>query len=221
MSGAGSDGPACPHPLEGWESKGQGPTDTILAKNRNQAHPFCASGGLLIVTSMMTPQERRLADPGAAIEAHRAPLWRYLRVLGADDATADDLVQETFLVALQRRNFDTSDPLATFAFLRTTARHRWLKSRRCLLTRREVEHADDIWDQHCGSGDGSDYVDALRHCVGELPSRSRDLLEATYEDRIGRTEAARTFGMSENGIKSALRRLRSALHDCIERRRSQ
>ena len=173
------------------------------------------------MTSMMTPQERTTADSRAAIESHRAPLWRYLRVLGADDATADDLVQEAFLVALQRPDFDASDQLASFAFLRTTARHRWLKSRRCQMTRREVAHADEVWDEQCGDGHGSGYVDALRDCVGELPQRSRELLEVTYEDRIGRGETARVFGMTENGIKSALRRLRSALHDCIERRRNQ
>lgn len=166
---------------------------------------------------MTIPRERDAAL-GAAVEAHRPALWRYLRVLGADDATADDLVQETFLVALQRPDFDPSSAAGTFAFLRTTARYRWLKSRRGKATRREVEHADEVWDQHCG-GDGSDYLDALRRCVDELPERSRSLLEATYDDRAGRRETAARFGMTENGIKSALRRLRSALHDCIERRR--
>lgn len=170
---------------------------------------------------MMTPQERIPASSGKAIETHRAPLWRYLRVLGADGATADDLVQETFLVALQRPDFDASEQLATFAFLRTTARHCWLKSRRCRVTRREVDHADEVWDQQCGNGHGSDYIEALRECVGELPQRSRELLEVTYEDRVGRSAAALAFGMTENGIKSALRRLRSALQDCIERRRGQ
>jgi len=159
-------------------------------------------------------------DPGAAVERHRAALWRYLRVLGADDATADDLVQEAFVVALERPEFDASNAAATFAFLRTTARHRWLKSCRSAMTRREVEHADEVWDQNC-QGDGGDYVAALRQCVDAMPERSRELLEATYHDRLGRSETARTFGMSENGIKSALRRLRAALHECIERRRSE
>lgn len=169
---------------------------------------------------MTTPRECRPVDLGAAVERHRAALWRYLRVLGADGATADDLVQESFLVALERPDFDASNPAATFAFLRTTARHRWLKSRRSNATRREVEHADEVWDQHC-DGDGGDYVAALRMCVDAMSARSRELLEATYHDRLGRAETARTFGMTENGIKSALRRLRASLHECIERRRSE
>jgi RNA polymerase sigma-70 factor (ECF subfamily) len=152
-----------------------------------------------------------------ALAEHRRGLWRYLRVLGCDDATADDLVQEVFVVALRRAGFDASDPAAAFAFLRTTARHLWLKSRRRRVAEREVEEGDRVWDARC-DGDGGSYVAALRHCVGTLPERSRSLLEATYRDGDGRAAAAQRFAMSADGIKSALRRLRAFLHDCIAQR---
>jgi RNA polymerase sigma-70 factor (ECF subfamily) len=110
-------------------------------------------------------------------------------------------------------------PDAVFGFLRTTARHLWLKSRRRRMAEREVDEADRVWAARCGCGDGEDYVEALRECVGALPQRSRDLLAATYGERAGRAASAGRFGMSQDGIKSALRRLRTLLHDCIERRR--
>ncbi|MCK5944874.1 MAG: hypothetical protein KAI24_22995, partial [Planctomycetes bacterium] len=135
---------------------------------------------------MSHPPDRAAERLATAIERHRAALWRYLRVLGADDATADDLVQEAFVVALQRPGFDASTPAATFAFLRTTARHRWLKSQRRRVTRREVAHADELWQQQCGDDGVDDYLEALRACVDELPARSRGLLEATYRDGAGR-----------------------------------
>jgi len=157
-----------------------------------------------------------------ALAAHRAALWRYLRTLGADAATADDLVQESFVVALRRADFDAHAPQAAFAFLRTTARHLWLKSRRRRadgrLGEREVEAADRVWDARCGDGNGDGYVAALRECLGELPERSRALLEATYGEQRSRTASAQALGMSADGIKSALRRLRAFLHDCIARR---
>lgn len=171
---------------------------------------------------MTIPDQRATAnDVGAALERHRAALWRYLRVLGADDASADDLVQEAFVVALERPGFDASSPAAAFSFLRTTARHRWLKSQRCRMTRREVEHADELWQQQCGDDGADDYVDALRACIDELPERSRRLLHRTYHEGAGRAASARQLGISEHGVKSALRRLRSALHACIERRRNR
>lgn len=157
---------------------------------------------------------------GAGAADLRAALWRYARVLGADAATADDLVQEAFVVALRRPDFDAGVRGAAFVFLRTTARHLWLKSLRRRTSEREVDEADRVWDARCGAGDGvgDDYVAALRRCVAELPERSRSLLEATYGERRGRAASAAAFGLSEDGIKSALRRLRTALHDCITRR---
>jgi hypothetical protein len=66
-----------------------------------------------------------LMAPPVLLEAlfarFRPALWRYLRVLGCEPALADDLVQEVFVVVLQRPQFDGSKPGAAFAFLRTTA----------------------------------------------------------------------------------------------------
>ncbi|HEX5050302.1 MAG TPA: sigma factor [Planctomycetota bacterium] len=164
--------------------------------------------------SPSTPPASSLETDAASL---RAALWRYLRVLGADAATADDLVQEAFVVALRRRDFDASVTAATFAFLRTTARHLWLKSRRSRPPQRDVDEADRVWDAQCSDG-GGDYVDALRRCLAGLPERSRLLLEATYAERRGRTASAAALGIGSQGIKSALRRLRTFLHGCIERR---
>ncbi len=168
------------------------------------------------VTSRSEPTDRR--DLAAGIDDLRPALWRYLRVLGADAATADDLVQDAFVVALRRPDFDASVRGAAFVFLRTTARHLWLKSLRRRVDEREIDEADRVWDARCGDGAGDDYVTALRACVAELPERSRALLEATYGERRGRAASAVALGLTADGIKSALRRLRAALHDCITRR---
>ena len=63
-----------------------------------------------------------------------------------------------------------------------------------------------------------DYVDALQKCLATLPARSRQLLQSTYADGVGRAAAAKQIGMGLEGIKSALRRLRAWLHDCITQR---
>jgi RNA polymerase sigma-70 factor, ECF subfamily len=157
-------------------------------------------------------------DLTATAASMRPALWRYLRVLGADAATADDLVQEAFVVMLQRQRFDGSVPGAVFTFLRSTARHLWLRSRQRSSSDREVDAADAVWTARCGDGPGDDYVDALRTCMAQLPERSRELLAATYGDGAGRAEAGAHIGIGRDGVKSALRRLRTFLHDCITRR---
>lgn len=166
-------------------------------------------------------------DPrlGPLVERQRPALWRYARTLGADREAADDLVQEAVLVALRRPGFDAGAPGGVFAFLRATVRHLWLRSRRVsgvdgAAREREVADADRVWDERCagGGGNGDDYVEALRACVAALPERSRELLRATYADGDGRAAAARRLGIGNDGVKSALRRLRAFLHDCIRAR---
>ncbi|MBL8754975.1 MAG: sigma-70 family RNA polymerase sigma factor [Planctomycetes bacterium] len=159
-----------------------------------------------------------LAGFAALAERLRPALWRYARVLGADAASADDLVQEAFAVALQRAGFDASAPGAVFTFLRTTCRNLWLRSRRRTNSERDVAEADAVWAQNCGDGAGDDYVDALRACLDRLPARSQALLAATYGDGHGRQASGAAFGLSRDGVKSALRRLRTFLHDCIRSR---
>lgn len=173
----------------------------------------------------MTDTAPAAADPrfAAAVERQRAALWRYARVLGAAPADADDLVQDAVLVALRRPGFDAESPAGVFAFLRTTVRQLWLRSRRrCLggVAAVEIVEADRLWDERCGGGDGTgdDYLRALRACVATLPPRSRELLCATYADGEGRAAAAARIGIGIHGVKSALRRLRAFLHDCIRAR---
>ena len=148
----------------------------------------------------------------------RTALCRYLRVLGAAEADADDLVQEACVVALQRPDFDASSPAGVFAFLRTTARHLLLRSRRSPVDEQELDEADAVWDARCHDGSGDDYVAALRQCVADLPARSRELLAATYGDGLGSPAAGARVGLGVDGVKSALRRLRARLFDCITKR---
>ncbi|MCA8973373.1 MAG: sigma-70 family RNA polymerase sigma factor [Planctomycetes bacterium] len=163
------------------------------------------------------PSPTRL--PAADTARLRAALWRYLRVLGASASDADDLAQEAFMVALRRPDFEAGSAAAVFTFLRTTARHLWLRSRHRHIDERQIAEADAIWDRRCGSdGSGDDYLEALRACVDALPARSRQLLQATYGEGEGRQRAGTRLGIGSHGVKSALRRLRAALHDCIQRR---
>lgn len=158
------------------------------------------------------------AELGGLLARLRDGLWRYLCTLGADAATADDLVQEAILVVLRRPEFRAEAPAAVFAFLRTTARQLWQRRGPRGVTLQQLDEADAVWQQRCGDGVGGDYVDALRHCVEALPARSRALLDAVYRDGDGREAAGTALGIGAHGVKSALRRLRAALFDCIQRR---
>ena len=59
--------------------------------------------------------------PAELIARHQNGIWRYLRMLGCDSSTADDLTQETFLRVLRRDNFVQHSDAATSSYLRRTA----------------------------------------------------------------------------------------------------
>ncbi|MBL8755861.1 MAG: sigma-70 family RNA polymerase sigma factor [Planctomycetes bacterium] len=149
------------------------------------------------------------------VERHRPALARYLRVLGARPDELDDLLQEAFVVLLDREFVFAGDGQAR-TFLRATARNLFLRRHRDQLP--QVEAAELVWDRRCGDDDGDGYVDALRQCLQALPARSRTLVLECHEPDAVRGEVAQRFGLSVEGVKTALRRLRATLRQCIERR---
>jgi RNA polymerase sigma-70 factor, ECF subfamily len=153
----------------------------------------------------------------AAFDVHLPMLRRYLQTLGVRPDRVDDLVQETLVVALQKQIEDRG-AWAAAAWLRGVARNLLLRERRSAAQRREVELADEVWNEQCGDGDGGELVEALRECVRQLPARSRALLQQAYGEGGGRVELGRAFGLVADGVKTALRRLRAALKDCMHRR---
>jgi len=154
----------------------------------------------------------------ALVRRHQAGLWRFVRALGCDDREAEEVVQDTFVAVLQRP-FGEIDERATAAYLRTAAKHRLWKTRR----RRQgmatvaIDAIEAAFVAECEDG-GDLKVGALRACVDSLDERARELIDAHYRDNLSRAQLAGKFAMSEDGIKSWLRRVRAALRVCVERR---
>lgn len=144
-------------------------------------------------------------------------LRRYLATLGAADHRIDDLIQEAFATAIQKAVEDRGrGALATW--LRRAVRNILLRERRSTAARREVELAHEVWVEECGEADAQEQIDHLRHCLRTLPARSRALLHHAYARGDSRAEIATGFNLTEDGVKTALRRLRSRLRECLERR---
>jgi RNA polymerase sigma-70 factor (ECF subfamily) len=158
-------------------------------------------------------------DLEAIVRQHQRALWRYLRALGAEPATADDLLQDTFLVALRAGLVDRGHA-AVATFLRQTARHLFLRRRRDQGRREEllVELADRLWQDECGRDDGEQWLAALRTCVDALDGRPRDVVKLFYVDGKDRAAVAAALGMQENGVKTLLQRVRAVLRACVEQR---
>jgi RNA polymerase sigma-70 factor (ECF subfamily) len=159
------------------------------------------------------------------VRAYQAGLYRYVRYLGASSSTAEDLVQDAFLVAFRKADGLAGGGEARSAWLRGVARNLFLRHCRrehrnpTLVDAASLEQAEAIWTaEFLRGGDGFDYVEALRECLKALPDDRRHAIDLRYRDRTTRAEMARLLGMTENGVKSLLRRVRRSLADCIRRR---
>jgi RNA polymerase sigma-70 factor (ECF subfamily) len=157
--------------------------------------------------------------PTQLVKDHQAGVWRYLRFLGCDEARSDDLTQETFLAVL-RKPFEYRSPAATARYLRTVARNQMLmsvrKSQRGPEMRR-LEDAEAVWSELSNDG-GGDYLDALDECLENVTDRVREALNQFYRDGRSRRQIATTLEMSEQGVKTLLRRAREQLRRCVEGR---
>ena len=81
-----------------------------------------------------------------------------------------------------------------------------------------LQKAETVWSsEFLRGGDGFDWVEALRVCLEELSEKQRRLVDMRYAEKKSRSEMARLSQMTENGIKSLLRRIRSALGECVKR----
>jgi RNA polymerase sigma-70 factor (ECF subfamily) len=162
----------------------------------------------------------------ALVGIHQAELFRYLLYLGARDrATAEDLVQETFLAAFRSAQAPCpSDERSQAAWLRGIARNLFFahcrKGKKLKpLDNATLQRAEEIWAcEFLGAGDGFDYVEALQGCLKRLSERQRQLLDLRYADEKSRAEMAELLRLTEDGVKIALRRIRALLADCIQQR---
>jgi len=160
------------------------------------------------------------------INEHQTSVYRYLRYLGADAASAEDLTQDTFLAAFKSASVpDTNNVPLRSAWLRGISRNLLLahfrrgRANPVHIDSEYLKQAEDVWSaQLVGDEDGSGYTAALRECLSALPDSDRRLLDLRYAHRKSRAEMANMRKMTPDGIKSQLRRIRSRLAECVRRR---
>jgi len=160
------------------------------------------------------------------ITAHEAEVYRYVKYLGADHALAEDIAQETFLAAYRNTNPPPMEDLSRrAAWLRGIARNKFLthcrqeKRNPLVMNSDALAVAESVWM-------ASDHDDetlqasliALDACLAQLPERTREILRLRYEENRSRDEMAAALALGPEGVKTALRRIRTELAACIEKR---
>jgi len=167
------------------------------------------------------------------IRTHQAMVYRYLRYMGASADVAEDVGQETFLAAYRSPTVPLEDAAEESgrcaAWLRGVALNKLLMHFRKAranpvssdptILEQALEQADHVWaTELLREGDGFDYSEALQLCLAKLQGTQRKVLDMFYGEEFSRAQIAEALNMSEDGIKSLLRRVRGALRHCVNTR---
>jgi RNA polymerase sigma-70 factor (ECF subfamily) len=159
------------------------------------------------------------------VREHADMLAVYLRCSVRDTTLADDLFQETLLVAW--KNLDRFDKDRPFGpWLRGIASKLILAQRRksakgFLLCDRMVL---EVLDRRCESlqkqkGDTFDEkLEGLRECLRELPEPFRQAVEARYSEGVKGESLAKRLDVSLENAKKRLQRGRQKLVDCLRQK---
>jgi RNA polymerase sigma-70 factor, ECF subfamily len=137
-----------------------------------------------------------------------------------DRHQAEDILQDVASVVAE--SFGTFDRRQSFiAWTLGIARNRILKYYRTRSKERAVLSDDALvclgkaLERH--QDDNEDHREALRHCLQQISGRRREVLELRYRDNVKVMDIAEQFHMSPSAVSVMLHRVRTMLHECIER----
>lgn len=201
------------------------PSEKSVAENSASIDPTNAEPiESTSVESKETESESVELGPAELIRRHQQGVWRYLRMLGCDSATADDLTQETFLRVLRREGFVQHSDAATSSYLRRTAYNLLVSMHRKqgrVQTVVEPTILDEVWDRWAGKDlTGNRAVEALRECFSTLSSRAQTALKMRFAQQSSRIEIGDALNISDHGARNLMQRAKQQLRECVELRLS-
>jgi RNA polymerase sigma-70 factor, ECF subfamily len=162
----------------------------------------------------------RAEDFSELFSKYQQRLYLYIHSILPNRADAEDVLQNTNVVVWQKfGQFQPGTDFRAWIFqicyyeickFRSRSRSSGLNFSPELLDELSVEYGrrEDLLEMR---------QEALPGCVEQLPEQDRTLLDAVYGREVGVPCLAEQLGREPTSIYRSLRRIRSWLHDCIER----
>ena len=164
-----------------------------------------------------TANDKELAQ--RVIDSQRS-LYAYILKLTHNSADAKDVLQETNVVLLGKRDeFPTIENFSAWAARIALYQ---VMAYRTRLGRERVAFSDElvrtIAERNVDRIDPDDpRLRKLSYCLDQLPKKDRQLLDLRYTDDLPSRDIAQKVGRTPRAISQALYRIRLTLADCIER----
>jgi len=147
----------------------------------------------------------------------RAYFRRQLARIGRSAADAEDLVQEVLLAIHTRRHtYDPVEPLTPWVY--AIARYKLidhLRRTRASMSNVPIDDAAELVAQEDQGGAESSHD--LGRLLGQLPERTRRVIESVKLEGLSVAETASRYGLSESNVKVSIHRGLRALAAAIAR----
>jgi len=173
----------------------------------------------------MTDNSRHIPDDHALhvqqlFVRHQQTVLGYVLSIEPNFADAQDIVQEVFL-AVSRKAQTWSAGTNFLAWVCTVARYETLHFQRTRARRTARLDKDVIELLYAAEAvDESEWqhrIDALRHCLGCLAPRAKEMVQRRYHGAQMPGQIATAVGWTANAVRVALTRARGVLRECMEK----
>ncbi|MCM8537245.1 MAG: sigma-70 family RNA polymerase sigma factor [Lentisphaeraceae bacterium] len=157
-----------------------------------------------------------------AIQHHRRSLLAYAFTCSRDLSVAEDVVQETCLIAMKKK--DQYEEFIDFgAWLIAIARRVWLQEcdRRRINTKAMTylhDNASIIFTPENFQETWQEEKVALKSCLKKLEAEDQDMLKTHFEHKEKYQSLATRLNCTVASIKVRMFRLRKSLRQCINRK---
>ena len=151
--------------------------------------------------------------------AQRAMLLGYIGSIVRDVHLAEDVFQDTTLVALKKRD-ELADAAGFAPWARRIARLEAMNTlRRIQKAPRTLDDAVlDALEGHWDEAEAGPASAALQTCLQRLPPKSRRMVEFRYREDLSGRDLAEKMAQPLNTVYVTLARIHRALHECMRGR---
>lgn len=153
--------------------------------------------------------------------SHFDSMWRMARALGVPQHLLDDVVQETFLIALRKHDgFEGRSSLRTWLtgiLVRVATKYRRARQMDALTS----EPCDTERQQADAAVAQTQARELLLRLLGELTEKNRQVWVLTEIEKLSAHQIAEALGVSPNTVSSRLRLARKQLERQLTRHKAR
>lgn len=150
-------------------------------------------------------------------EAFHEPLYRFIRRRVADEATAEDLLQDVF-VKIHQHGDTLQDVRRLESWIYQITRHLivdYYRSQSQPLASLDAEEGLDLPEELADDDIVSELLPCIRAMVLSLPDQDRQALILTEYQGLTQKELGERLGLSFSGAKSRVQRARERLRQML------